>query len=53
MRDRTLLFKEILFNMGVYMPNNTSELPNVELLYIPPIKKISKISSSYDSAPPT
>ena len=49
MRTQALMFKEMLFKMGVYTPESSyNELPD-----IPPITNVSKISSSYDSAPPT
>ena len=38
--------------MGVYMPIHITELPDIELPDIPHITKFSKISSSYDAAPP-
>ena len=39
--------------MGVYMPIHIPELPDIELPEIPPIPNFSKMSSSYDSYPPT
>ena len=53
MRAQMLMFKEILVKMGIYMPIHVTELPDIELPDIPPIPKCSKISSSYNSAPPT
>ena len=42
MRAQTLMFKEMLFKMGVYMPVNIPELTDIELPYIPPIPNFSK-----------
>ena len=46
------MFKEMLVKMGVYMPINIPELPDIELPDIPPIPTFSKMYSSYKSAPP-
>ena len=43
----------MLVRMGVYMPIHIPELPDIELPDIPPIPNFSKISSSYNSTPPT
>ena len=53
MRTQALMFKEMLVNMGVYMPIDIPELHVIELPYIPPILNFSKIYGSYDSALPT
>ena len=52
MRAHMLIFKEMLVNMGVYMPIHIPELPDIGLPEIPSIPNFSKMSSSYDSAPP-
>ena len=39
--------------MGVYMPIHIAELPDIEIPHIQPIPNFSKMSSSYNSAPPT
>ena len=53
MHAKTLMFKEVLVKMGVYMPINIPELPDIELPDIRTITNSSKMSSSYDSVPPT
>ena len=52
MRAQTLMFKEMLVNMGVYMHIHITELPDIDLPDILPIPNFSKISSSYNSDPP-
>ena len=53
MHAQTLMFNEMLSKIGVYMPIHITEIPDIELPDIPPIPNFSKMSSSYDSAPPT
>ena len=52
MRAQKLMFKEMLFQMGVYMPIHITELPDIELLDIPHITNFSEMSSSYNSVLP-
>ena len=43
MSAQTLMFKEMIVKMSVYMPIHIPELPDIELPDIPPIPTFSKI----------
>ena len=52
MLTQTVMLNEMLVYMGVSVPNNIPEIPDIEIPDIPPISNFSKMSSSYNSAPP-
>ena len=46
MRTQTLMFKEMLVNMGVSTPIHIPQLPDIEIPDISPITNFSKMFSS-------
>ena len=53
MHAQTLMFKDMLVKMGVYMPIHIPELPDIELPDTPIIPNFYEMYRYYDSAPPT